>query len=83
MLRSTTVALAVPLLDLGACQPAATTTTPRPVQSVGNAAPCVAALWANSGAWAKAFGFMSLPLMTGCTAAWGQGAATGVSFYYS
>ena len=51
-----------------------------PLVAVGNMGLCIGALLANSRRWAKAFMFLLLLLMGGCTAAWLHGAATGASF---
>jgi hypothetical protein len=51
-----------------------------PLVVVGDAGLCIAALLANNGRWAKAFGLLVVLSMGGCTAAWIQGAATGASF---
>ncbi|MFC6226046.1 hypothetical protein ACFP2F_22575 [Hymenobacter artigasi] len=51
-----------------------------PLVVVGNAGLCVAALLANNGRWAKAFGMLVVLSMSGCIAAWVHGAATGAAF---
>lgn len=50
-----------------------------PLVVVGNTGLCFVAFVAHRGRWAKAFGFLLLLSMAGCTAAWIYGAATGVS----